>query len=456
MKSTSFIEEFLLVRKASKMSKENLFALQEERFNNLVTYARENSPFYRELYSGLEDNPSLASLPVTNKAMLMEVFDNWITDPQLNLSKVNEFLDNPDNIGKRLDKKCIVNLTSGSSGTPCKVLHDKKTWNVMNAVYYSRLFTFKDLIKLGVKGAKYFTIENPTFSAPYNSYKNQVLMTKLNKYRCKAINVDTPPSKIVAALNRFKPSIFFAYPTSMQLLLPEIKSGNLKINPDIIVLGGETCSPALKRELQANFNGKILNTYSCTEASMITTQCSEGHQHVNIDWVILEPVDENNQPVPNGVMSHKVLLTNLSNFLQPFIKYEVTDRIIIYDDPCKCGSVMPYLYVEGRTDDILEFKSDQGILGISPLVLTDPAGLDGILQFQLIQKNYHRLELRLLIHKDYDKTERFVAAKEQLLTMLKNMTIEDVEIVLSDELPKINPVSGKLRLVIKELETSLQ
>jgi phenylacetate-coenzyme A ligase PaaK-like adenylate-forming protein len=127
------------------------------------------------------------------------------------------------------------------------------------------------------------------------------------------------------------------------------------------------------------------------------------------------------------------------------------DRVIIYDEPCACGNVMPYLYVEGRTDDILEFKGADGLVGVSPMVLTDPAGLDGILQFQLIQKNHHRLELRLLCQDGYDRIERFDEAKKQLMAMLKNTLIENVEIVLSEELPKINPVSGKLRLVIKEM-----
>ena len=34
---------------------------------------------------------------------------------------------------------------------------------------------------------------------------------------------------------------------------------------------------------------------------------------------------------------HKVLITNLSNYIQPFIRYEVTDRIIVHGEPCGCG-----------------------------------------------------------------------------------------------------------------------
>lgn len=451
MKSTDLLKELVMVSKTTRMSLEGIKDLQKERLDSLITFARENSPYYQELYRDLDINPSLDSLPITQKATLMSNFDSWVTDPSIKLSSVERFIQEVNNTGKFMDNKCIVNLTSGSTGTPCKVLYDKKTWNVMNAIYYSRLFGKLDLLKLGLKGAKYFTIINPSFSATYNSYKNQVNMSKINKYRCKAINVDTPVPALISELNRYKPSILYAYPTSFQLLLPEIKSGKLKINPDIIIMGGETCPPKLMKELKEEFNSKIFNTYSCTEASMITTQCSEGHQHINIDWVILEPVDENNQPVPHGVMSYKVLLTNLSNYLQPFIKYEVMDRVIIYDQPCACGNMMPYLYVEGRTDDILEFEGPEGIIGISPMVLTAPAELDGILQFQLIQKNHHLLELRLLCQDGYDKIERFNEAKNLIINMLKNSLVENVDIILSEDIPKINPASGKLRLVIKEI-----
>lgn len=451
MNSTSFVKELFIARKVAKMPKEKILELQKQRLDALVAYARENSPFYREFYQGLEINPSIESLPAITKSILMENFNNWLTDPELNLKKVDAFLEDYDNIGKFLDNKCIVSKTSGSTGTPCKILSDKKTWNVMNAIHYTRTFSVLDLLKLGVKGAKFFIISNKEFSSNYNSYQEQVFMNIFNKYRCKAVNVDTPTPVIVAELNRFKPSILSVYPTSLQLLIPHIKSGNLKINPDIIVLGGETCSPGLMKEIKANFKSKILDTYGCTEVNMITSQCSEGNMHINIDWVILEPVDRDNNPVPNGVLSDKVLVTNLSNFLQPIIKYEVTDRVIIFDEPCKCGSVMPYLFVEGRYDDMLEFQSSDGIIGISPMVLTDPGDMDGILQFQMIQKDYSSLEVRLLCEESYDKAERFAAVKERIVEILENMEVGKVEVILSDELPKTHPVSGKLKLSIKEM-----
>lgn len=69
----------------------------------------------------------------------------------------------------------------------------------------------------------------------------------------------------------------------------------------------------------------------------MTHECkAHHHQHLNDDRLIIEAVDEQGNPVPNGEMSHKIFLTNLSNFTQPLIRYEITDRVLIRDGK-ECG-----------------------------------------------------------------------------------------------------------------------
>jgi hypothetical protein len=53
--------------------------------------------------------------------------------------------------------------------------------------------------------------------------------------------------------------------------------------------------------------------------------------------VIVESVDEHHQPVPHGTAGAKVLVTNLTNYAQPLIRYEVPDRITVSPDICRCG-----------------------------------------------------------------------------------------------------------------------
>ncbi len=56
-------------------------------------------------------------------------------------------------------------------------------------------------------------------------------------------------------------------------------------------------------------------------------ECAHGLFHVNSDWYILEPVDEDYRPVAPDVGSHTVLITNLANRVQPLIRYDLGDRV---------------------------------------------------------------------------------------------------------------------------------
>jgi len=104
------------------------------------------------------------------------------------------------------------------------------------------------------------------------------------------------------------------------------------------------------------------NLYGTTEAGPINVDCSL-HRGIHIfeDLWIAEIVDQQNQPVPDGLPGHKVLITNLFNFTQPLIRYEISDMLTISTEPCPCR--LPFrliVGIEGRNDDIVYLRSPQG------------------------------------------------------------------------------------------------
>lgn len=444
MKQISLLKAMYLIHKAEKMSTPKRMKLQQRRLQDLVSYVKENSPYYAELYKEVGEAFSLTDLPVTNKVVLMEHFDSWMTDRSITRKKVDSFMADISNVGKKMDGKYLVYTTSGSTGNPCIVLYDETTINVSSAISVLRSFArkqdMKAFIKQGKKNVALFAEGGFYLASGSVKYNLQKMPWKKNVM--KSFDVRKRTQDIVDMLNEYQPTMIGSYPTALELLAYEQESGNLHVNPAIIMTGGEHLSEAVRGRLSKVFGCYVQTNYSCTEGGTVACECTEYHFHVNDDWIILEAVDENNQPVPLGTRSSKVLLTNLANKVCPLIRFEITDRIIMHDIPCACGNHRPWLTIEGRTDDILTFENGVKIPPLSLYVVLKE--IHGIQRFQLIQVSGNKLELRLIAE---DKAQAFEEAKKAVTEyLLQNGVI--CEIYFSDKQPEANAASGKFKHIV--------
>lgn len=248
--------------------------------------------------------------------------------------------------------------------------------------------------------------------------------------------------EIIRRLNEFNPAMLSGYPSNLAVLADY---DELKIEPNVVITGGELLTDEIRNKLVNKFNCYVQTHYSCTEAGEIACECPEKHLHINEDWVIVEPVDKNNNPVPCGTLSDKVLITNLSNYIQPFIRYELTDRIILHNEKCKCGKNTHWLEIEGRTDDILEFSNGTLIAPMSFYKILQE--VKEIKRFQLVQKTQDELELRIVAE---NREQAFNKAKDRLKEFLNSKGVSNVEITLSDKSPQVNKTSGKFNHVYRE------
>lgn len=178
-----------------------------------------------------------------------------------------------------------------------------------------------------------------------------------------------------------------------------------------------------------------------------------GHLHINDDWVIVEPVDMNNKPVPNGVRADKILLTNLFNFTQPFIRYELSDRVTLHDEPCKCGNPSQWLTMEGRNDDVICFSQDGRVIKLAPLaIFATLKEVHELRRFQLIAHQANNMaQLRLKPVANVTKEEAFQKATAALENFFSVHGLHDIIVNLSNELPKQDAGSGKFKHIIRVL-----
>ncbi len=329
------IEKMIKTYKADFWTREKIASVQKKRLASLVNYARENSPFYRDLYKDIPDDYTLTDLPTVSKPQLMEHFDQVLTDRNISMNRIDDFTQNIDNIGRMIDDKYLIFKTSGSTGNPAVVLYDKGNIDVSSAIAAFRTFArkedFRKFMKHGKKTAGVFADYGFYLACGMSRYLQLRMPHKKSKI---TVDVNAPEEEIISRLNDFQPAMLSGYPSNLALLAD---FEELNIHPDVVITGGELLTDEIRTKLAGKFGCYVQTHYSCTEGGEIACECEEKHLHINEDWVIVEPVDKEGNPVPYGAMSDKVLITSLSNHIQPFIRYELTDRVIVHNEKCKCG-----------------------------------------------------------------------------------------------------------------------
>ena len=441
----SLIVTMLKTKKLNDAPRKMIEKKQNERLRKLVNYARKNSDFYAEKYRGIGNDYNLSDLPVTTKPEMMNSFDSVLTDSSINMKRIDDFTSDLDNIGRMIDDKYLIFKTSGSTGNPAVVLYDKKNIEVSSAVAAFRTFArnedYKSFMKHGKKTAGVFADYGFYLACGMSRYLQLKMPGKKTKI---TVDVNGPEKDIIDRLNEFKPAMLSGYPSNLALLAD---FEELNIEPDVVITGGELLTADIRNKLIKKFGCYVQTHYSCTEGGEIACECKDGHLHINEDWIILEPVDKDNHPVKYGELSDKVLITNLSNYIQPFIRYEITDRVIVHNEKCSCGKNTLWLEIEGRTDDIFEFENGIKIAPMSLYKILEE--IKSIKRFQMIQRSLKELELRLLAD---DKEKSFTIAKKNLESFFNSKEIKDITILLSEDEPQANKISGKFKHFYRDLK----
>ena len=432
-------------------------ARQRSRLAELVNLARTRSPYYRERYKGLSSRISdVRLLPPVTKPELMENFDEWVTDPNVTRTEVEAFVSDPALIGHEYLDRYMLWTTSGTTGTPAILVHDRRSLAVMSALSVMRVVPawvspqdLLEFLRRGGRSASVWVTGGHFFGVTMAERQRRSRTSR--KRRIHVFSVMTPIDELVKELNSFGPTMLSAYPSALSLLTREQEAGRLRLSPMVITAAGESLAPEVRERTEVAFGTHVWNNYSASEAGVIAFECDRGRLHLNADWYILEPVDEDHRPVLPGQPSRTVLLTNLANRVQPVIRYELGDSVTLELDPCPCGRLLPTLRVEGRTDDTLSFEENGRSVRLLPLALGAVIEeTPGVRCFQAIKTAPKALSVRLEVEPGANPQRVWEALTFRLDEYFSAQGLSTVEVERSAEPPRPNPRSGKFRQVWAE------
>lgn len=423
---------------------------QRARLAEMVAHARARSPYYRELYQGLPErveDPTL--LPVARKKELMARFDDWVADREVTLDKVRGFISNPDLIGEKFLGRYVVATTSGTTGTPgIFVLDDRHVSAGMTALRRATWLNFWDWLRILARGARTAAIH--ATGGHYASVGAVTRMKRSSRIAARIIrqySVHTPMPQLVAGLNDFRPAILSGYATVTSLLAGEREAGRLRIKPVLVAVTAEGLAQAEYGRIAKAFGAKVGNVWGSTEMSGLAYSCDQGWLHVVEDWLVLEPVDADCRPTPPGEQSHTVLITNLANRVQPILRYDLGDRILVRPEPCPCGDPRPAIRIEGRTGDVLTFETPGGERVSLPPLALELDEMPGVERAQIVQATPTTLRVRLLAATGSDPDRLWQTAHQQLTGLLAEHGLEHVTVERAEEPPEQSK-GGKFPLVI--------
>ena len=146
----------------------------------------------------------------------------------------------------------------------------------------------------------------------------------------------------------------------------------------------------------------LVDVYSGFEIGSMATQCPDHvHYHVHSDSVLVEVLDEAGRPCGPGETG-RVVITSLINFAMPMIRYAIGD-IAEAGPPCPCGRGLPVLnQILGRTRNMLVYPDGRTI---KPRVVEGFSDQPAVQQFQVIQQDLERVEVRVVAGRELTAAE---------------------------------------------------
>ncbi|MDP2366291.1 MAG: hypothetical protein Q8M94_21265 [Ignavibacteria bacterium] len=401
---------------------------QETRLTKLLEYANVNCPYYNQLF--YQNNISVASLRDFKRIPLL--------DKMIIKQNASKILSTKAKTTERRKSN-----TGGSTGEPLEFYTDMNSIAVDNAhhKYLYHLMGWKpgDLIadsggirlnnKLRMKNT--FWIKYPDhsiwgdwgFSALYLNKKN------INFYVDKILEL--------------KPTIFRGYPSFFQELSIYILQNkiNLEFRIKGINLTAEYCSEEQRIIIERAFHSKVFLEYGQGEKTLFCY--SDGEEYYlksSPVYGYVEVLNENGVDVLPGEEG-EVVVTGLSNFSMPFIRYRTGDRAILKS---RVSGIVTFEKILGRTQDFILDQHGQKIYLTSIIFGQHYKAFKEIIQWQIIQEKKGFIKFNIVKGNNFSINDEF-----EILKKIKDVSDLDVKIDYVEN--TLSTKSGKKLFLIQKI-----
>jgi phenylacetate-CoA ligase len=411
-------------------NKEQLNAWQWQELQKLLKHAFEHTSFYKKSWknvgiNGYQDIKSMADfnkLPIVTKTDIRDHYQEFLSDIH------------PNNVKKS---------TGGSTGQPFSFELDLESNTRREAIMW-RGYGWLNA-GLGVKTLYLWGADlgNPNQAkslknALYHGFYNRKMLNSFSMNKNNMLGY-------VEDINKYNADAIVSYVNPLYELARYIIANNCKVkSPKSILTGAEQLHEFQRNIIEKAFNAPVYNTFGCREFMLIAAECQQEKQlHINIDHLVVEAVDEQNNPVNDE--SGNLIITDLYNYGMPLIRYENGDKATLENKRCSCGNPLPIITtIDGRKLDIIKTNIGATIPGeLFPHMFKEFSGIE---RFQVIQKELSSITIKLICNEQFSLENEESIIKE-INKYSKGALAINIEKV--DEIPLTK--TGKHKVTICEV-----
>lgn len=296
--STSYLKVLKTWNSYDCLSEEALEKIQKENLTKILNHTIQTVPYYHFLK---DKEVKLSEFPILTKEILREEKEQLVS----NLYSV---------------EKLHKNFSSGSSG-------------VQSYSYIEKKFKF---YLQGVQTHWYmwsgYKIGDPVLQfgmSPNRVFPKNLKDVFYNVHYLNSFALDEKKLlEIAKVLKRKNIKYIIGYPSAINQFAEVLIKHQLNYKIEGVISLGDKLFPHFRKNFNNGFiNPVIIDTYGCAEGILMASTCDLDYYYVMSPKVVIEIVDDNGNPVPDGELGH-VLVTSLTSFAMPLIRYKLGDLAI--------------------------------------------------------------------------------------------------------------------------------
>lgn len=410
--------------------------MQKWTLEEIIENAKENSPFYRELYKNVT-SLELKNLPIVEQSLFWksEVLSGEVTG--------------------------IVFKSGGSTGAPKFSYFTHSEWSSFTEAFGRGMS--EGILSDGDRVANLFYAGD--MYASFIFIKDSLQAITKKKITQFPIAGQTDHIQILKTLEEFNINVIVGVPSAILSMLEKYtqdKTKYPKLRLEKILFGGEALYDDQRASLLKIFPEIKISSIGCAsvDGGLIgysSEDCANGEHRVFDSENIIELVDPDTlEVITERGRAGKVLLTNLTRQLMPIIRYPAGDMAMWCEDEKAKNRKFKLV---GRSDEAARLGTLSVYFDDTRALISDLFADASGLQIQFVLKHFeHKDELTIkvaLLGESRDLKgekmiyDRFVKEKPVYLDLLKKELIHPLKVeITSLDCLEMNKRTGKIKRII--------